>query len=171
MATNKVKYTHQDYLDLLTDDDYYKPTLITNTKYDKYYVSKVGNDLSVRQYLLLLVPHLPTLINEHKNESNEWGIQVIMQTCFIDPNERQICPPNFFNCSKEIKPIGKSYIYEVSSNVEEIKFDTDTNEVTYQLVKTLLHCYEDMIETLDNEHDLVFYYICSFTCHVYKTRL
>ena len=36
MATNKVKYTHQDYLDLLTDDDYYKPTLITNSKYDKY---------------------------------------------------------------------------------------------------------------------------------------
>ena len=64
----KGKYTHHNYLDLLTDDTYYKPTLITNTKYDKYYVDKVGNDLSVRQYLLLVVPHLPTLINEHKNE-------------------------------------------------------------------------------------------------------
>ena len=168
MTTNKDKYTHHSYLDLLTDDAYRKPTLITNTKHDKYYVGKVGNDLSVRQYLLLVVPHLPTLINEHKNESNEWGIQLIMQTCFIDPNERQICPPNFFNCSKEIKPIGKSYIYEVSSNVEEIKFDTDTNEVTYQLVKTLLRCYEDMKEASDNEHDLVFNYICSFFCHAYK---
>ena len=59
MATNKDKYTHQDYLDLLTDDDYYKPTLITSSKYDKYYVGKVGNDLSVRQYLLLFVPYLP----------------------------------------------------------------------------------------------------------------
>ena len=168
MTTNKDKYTHHSYLDLLTDDAYRKPTLITNTKHDKYYVGKVGNDLSVRQYLLLVVPHLPTLINEHKNESNEWGIQVIMQTCFIDPNERQICPPNFFNCSKEIKPIGKSYIYEVSSNVEEIKFDTDTNEVTYQLVKTLLHCYEDMKEASDKERDLVFNYVCSFSCHAYK---
>ena len=168
ITTNKDKYTHHDYLDLLTDDTYYKPTFITNTKYDKYYVSKVDNDLSVRQYLLLVVPHLPTLINEHNKESNEWGIQLIMQTCFIDPNERQICPPNFFNCSKEIKPISKSYIYEVSSNVEEIKFDTDTN-VTYQLVKTLLHCYEDMKEASDNEHDLLFKYICSFSCHAYKT--
>ena len=101
----------------------------------------------------------------------EWVIQLIMQICFIDPNEGPTHPPNFFNCSKEIKPIGKSYIYELSSNVEEIKFDIDTNEVTYQLVKTLLHCYEDMIETLDNEQDLVFYYICSFACHVYKIWL
>ena len=159
-------YTHHDYLDLLTDDDYYKPTLITNTKYDKYYVSKVGNDLSVRQYLLLVVPHLPTLINENKNEPSEWGLQLIMQICFIDPNERQKRTPNFFNCSKEIKPIRKSYIYEVSSNVEEIKFATDTNEVTYELVKTLLHCYEDMKEASDNQHDLVFN--CSFSCHAYK---
>ena len=136
--------------------------------YDKYYICKVGNNLSVRQYLLLVVPHLPTLINEHKNESNKWGIQLIMQICFIDPNERQIHPPNLFNCSKEIKPIGKSYIYEVSSNVEEIKFDKDTNEATYQLVKTLLHCYEDMKEASDKERDLVFNYVCSFFCHAYK---
>ena len=168
MATNKVKYTHQDYLDLLTDDDYYKPTLITNSKYDKYQVGKVGNDLSVRQYLLLVVPYLPTLINEHKNESNKWGIQLIMQICFIHPNEGTRHPPNIFNCSKEIKPIRKSYIYEVSNNVEEIKFDTDTNEVICQLVNTLLNNYEDMIETSDNKHDLGFNYICSFSCHVYK---
>ena len=168
MATNKDKYAHHDYLDLLTDDNYQKPTLITNTKYDKYYVSKVGNDLSVRQYLLLVVPHLPALINEHKNESNEWSIQLIMQICFIDSNERPTHPPNLFNCSKEIKPIGKSYIHEVSSNVEEIKFDTDTNEITYQLAKTLIYNYEGMKETSDNEHDLVFNYICSFSRHVYK---
>ena len=105
MATNKDKYTHQDYLDLLTHDDYYKPTLMTHSK---YYVGKVGNDLSVRQYLLLFVPYLPTLMNEHKNDSNKWGIQLIMQICFSDPNERTRHPPNFFNCSKEIKPIGKS---------------------------------------------------------------
>ena len=74
MATNEDKCTHHSYLDLLTDDAYYKPILITNTKHDKYYVSKVVNDLSVRQYLLLGVPHLPKLINEHKNESNKWGI-------------------------------------------------------------------------------------------------
>ena len=65
MATNKDKCTHHNYLDLLTDDAYYKLILITNTEHDKYYVSKVVNDLCVRQYLSLGEPHLPTLINEH----------------------------------------------------------------------------------------------------------
>ena len=171
MATNKDKYTHRNYLDLFTDDDYYKPTLITNTKHDKYYVGKVGNDLSVRQYLLLVVPHLPTLINEHKNGSNKWCIQLVKQICFIDPNERANpppLPPDIFNWCKEIKSIGKSYIYEVSSNVEEIKFETDTNKVTYQLVKIPFNNYEDMIETSGSEDDLVFKYICSLSCHAYK---
>ena len=89
MATNKDKYTHHNDLDLLTDDAYYKPTLITNTKYDKYYAGKRGNDFSLRQYLLLVVAHLPTLINEHKNESSEWGFQLVMQICFIDPTKDQ----------------------------------------------------------------------------------
>ena len=168
MATNKDKYTHHNYLDLLTDDDYYKPTLITNTKFDKYYVGKVENDLSVRQCLLLVVPQLPALINEHKNESNQWGIQLVLQIYFTDPNERTTHPPNLFNCSEEIRPIEKRYIYEVSSNVEEIKFDTDTNEITYQLVKALIYNYQGVKETSDNEHDLVFDFICSFSCHVYK---
>ena len=117
MATNKDTYNHHNYYDLLKDDAYHKPTSITNTKHDKYYVGKVGNDLSVRQYLSLAAPHLPTLINEHKNEFNKWGMQLLMQICFIDPNESPIHPPNLLHSSKEIKPIGKSYIYEVSSNV------------------------------------------------------
>ena len=99
------------------------------------------------------------------------GFSTSHANMFYRPNERSTYPPNFFNCSKEIKPIGKSYIYEVSGNVEEIKSDTDTNAVTYQLVKTLLYCYEDMKEASDNEHDLVFNYICSFSCHVDKICL
>ena len=61
---------------------------------------------------------------------------------------------------KEIKSIGKSYIFEVSSNVEKIKFDIDTNKVTCKLVKTLLVNYEDRKETSDDdEYDLMFNYI------------
>ena len=150
---------NHNYLDLLTDDYYYEPRLVTNTKHDKYYVCKVNNDLSVRQYFLLVVPHTPELINEHKNESNEWIIQLIMQICFINPNEIPT-RVKMFNCDKKIKPIGKSYIFEVSSNVEKIKFDTDTNKVTCKLVKTLLVNYEDRKETSDDdEYDLMFNYI------------
>ena len=67
-VTNKDKCTHHNYLDLLTDDFYHKPKLIKYNRCDKYYKSKLGNEFSVRQYLLLVMPHLPTLINEHKNE-------------------------------------------------------------------------------------------------------
>ena len=71
MATNKDTYNHHNYLALLKDGAYHKPTLIRNTKHHKYYVGKVSNDLSVRQYLLLVAPHLPTLINEHKTQFNK----------------------------------------------------------------------------------------------------
>ena len=56
----------------------------------------------------------------------------------------------------------------MSSNVEEIKFETDTNKVTYQLVKIPFNNYEDMIETSGSEDDLVFKYIFSLSCHAYK---
>ena len=56
----------------------------------------------------------------------------------------------------------------MSSNAEEVNFDTDTNEITYPLVKKLIDNYESMKETSDNEYDFVFKYICSFCCHVYK---
>ena len=62
---------NHSYLDLLTNDYYYKPRLVTDTKHDKYYTSKVDSDLSVKQYFLLVVPHIFELINEHKDESNE----------------------------------------------------------------------------------------------------
>ena len=121
-----------------------------------------------RQYFLLVVPHILELINEHKNESNEWIIQLIMQTCFINPNERPT-RVKMFNCDKKIKPMGKSYIFEVSSNVEKIKFDADTNKVIYQLVKTLLDDHEDKKEISDgDEYDLLFNYIDPFSRHVYK---
>ena len=54
------------------------------------------------------------------------------------------------------------------SNAEEINFDTDTIEITYPLVKTLIDNYESVKETSDNEYDFVFNYIGSFSCHVYK---
>ena len=57
------------------------------------------------------------------------------------------------------------------SNVEDIKSDTETNEITYQLVKTLLYNYEDMKEASNGENDLMFNYICSFSSHIYKLRL
>ena len=131
MADNKDKYTHHSYYNLLMDDTHYKPTLIRTTKHYKHYVSNVGkdNDLSVTQYLLLIAPHIPTLINRHKNESNKWNIQLIMQICFINPNERSVHPPCLSHCDEEVKPEGMRHIVDVYSDVEEIRSDVETSEI------------------------------------------
>ena len=60
------EHTHLNYYDLLRDDTYYKPALIRCTKDQKHYESKVGKDLSVKHYLLMVVPHFPALINDYK---------------------------------------------------------------------------------------------------------
>ena len=51
------------------DDTCHKPILTKISNRDILYESKIvkDKDLSVKQYLLMIVPHLPALINDHKN--------------------------------------------------------------------------------------------------------
>ena len=72
------------------DESYYKPILLNKPYFQKlckHYESKVDEDkkLSVKQYLLMIMPHLSNLINEHKDESNEWN--TILNICreYINP--------------------------------------------------------------------------------------
>ena len=63
------EYTYHDYYDLLMDHTCHKPILTKISNRDMLYESKIvkDKDLSVKQYLLMIVPHLPALINDHKN--------------------------------------------------------------------------------------------------------
>ena len=67
------KYAHPDYYNSFSDDNYYKPALTKNSRNRKCYESKVDKDKnsSVKQHFLMILLHLPALINDHKNESNE----------------------------------------------------------------------------------------------------
>ena len=63
------EYPHHDYYGLLIDDTYNKLELIKTSKQNKQYEIKVSKDkdLSMKYFLLMIVPHLPALINDHKN--------------------------------------------------------------------------------------------------------
>ena len=73
------------------DDDYYcsKPILIKSSFKNnyKYYERKGDNykNLSVKQYLHMIMPYLKDLINNHK--SNEWKIQINMHVNFVSSTD------------------------------------------------------------------------------------
>ena len=94
VSNKKEELNINDYRNLTDDDDYdesyYKPILLNKPYFQKlckHYESKVDEDkkLSVKQYLLMIMPHLSNLINEHKDESNEWN--TILNICreYINP--------------------------------------------------------------------------------------
>lgn len=161
------EYTYHDYYDLFMDDTYYKPILAKISNRDLLYESKIGKDkdLSVKQYLLMIVPHLPALINDHKNESNKWNIQLTMRTCFINPREIPAYPPCLFYCNEETKPDGKRHIFDVHSDSEEIRSDVETSKIIYGLVKYLLDNYKKK----KDECNLVFNYVLFIFYYVYRT--
>ena len=82
---NKEEYTHLDCYNLFNnfdDGSHYKLALNINPQKNnyKYYESKVDKDkkLSITQYLLMIIPHLFDLINDHRDEIGEWSIQLNM---------------------------------------------------------------------------------------------
>ena len=82
---NKEEYTHLDCYNLFNNFDEgndYKPAVNINPQKNnyKYYESKVDKDkkLSIKQYLLMIIPHLFDLINDHRDEIGEWSIQLNM---------------------------------------------------------------------------------------------
>ena len=71
------------------DDDYYKTMLIKRSFKNsyKYYESKGdrGKNLSVKQYLYIIMPYLRDLRNDHN--SKEWKIQINMHVNFISSKD------------------------------------------------------------------------------------
>ena len=91
------------------DENYFKPLLLNKSYFKnlcKHYESKVDEDnkLSVKQYLLMIMPRWSDLINEHKDESKEWN--TILNICIE------------FIYSKNI---WIKYVCYVKSNNEEIR--------------------------------------------------
>ena len=156
---------------MLRDDTYYKPALVRCAKDNKHYESKVRKDLSVKHYLLMILSHLPDLINDYKNRLSRWKIQLNMEICFINPNN---IPPYvpcllFFSNNQDTKPNGMRQIFDVHSDNEEIRSDEKTSEIIYGFIKSLLDNYQKKKETDKHEYNLVFNNI--YSCFYYVCRL
>ena len=99
------------------DDNYYKPVLVRSSFKNnyKYYESR-GNKgqkkLSIKQYLYMAIPYLAELINDNRNESNEWKIQLNMDVNFISSNDT-----------------GEIRNFLVRSDNEEIRSGNETNDI------------------------------------------
>lgn len=72
----------------------------------------------------MIVPHISALINDHKDETEEWKIQLTMRINFVNP---RIAPLLLFS-------------YGNSDN-EEIKSDAETNKIIHKLYASFLDDY------------------------------
>ena len=109
------------------DDDYYKTMLIKRSFKNsyKYYESKGdrGKNLSVKQYLYIIMPYLRDLRNDHN--SKEWKIQINMHVNFISS-----------------KDTGETRIIYVWSDNEEIMLGNETDDIIKELFKSFLNNYQ-----------------------------
>ena len=81
----------ENLFDNIDDSDYYKPTLVKgsfNNNYEEYEIRGDRNkNLSVKQYLYMIIPKLVELINEKKS-NNKQKIQQSMGLNFMHTTDR-----------------------------------------------------------------------------------
>ena len=108
----------------IDDDNYHKPVLVKSSfkKNYKYYESRGDygkKNLSIKQYLYMIIPYLADLINDHKNIRNsEWKIQLNMGMNLISSNDT-----------------GEIRTFFVRSDNEEIRPGNETNDINNKLVE------------------------------------
>ena len=172
----KVKYQYQDRDDLdyygikdienLFNDDvddniYYKPILTDSslTKNYRIYESKRDKNinLSIKEYLYMIIPYLSDLINiqkTNKNNSSKWKIQLNMSVNFIASND-----------TREIRTV-----YAQSDN-EEIRPGNDTNDIVISLFNSFLSNYQTEEAILRNGSNFVFESVDLLTSYIHKTSM
>ena len=123
----------ENLFDEASEEDYYKPILVKssfNGNY-KYYESRGDKEkeLSVKQYLNMIMPYLYDLINDHRIARRVWKIQINMRINFISS-----------------KHTGRTRtIYTWSNNVS-IMQGKDTNDIIKELFESFLHDYQEKVE-------------------------
>ena len=157
---NKEEYTRLDCCNLfndLDDDSYYKPILNINPNKENYkhYVSKVDKDkkLSMKQYLLMIIPHLFDSMNDHRDEISGWSIHLNMCIHFTNHASTALL-----------------YAHHIKSDTEEIRSDSETNKILNMLFKSFMSNYHVKKEILRKESNLIFNHIVSLSYCIYRNK-
>ena len=125
------QYTFSFYDAMLNvDDDYYKPMKYINlnnndANYD-YYESKTNKNMKVKQYLLLIKPHLSDLIDNYRCKMNKYIIQLSMSVNIL-----------IYNFKKD------THVFDLTTNFEEFDFYDDTNNIITSLITSLINDYKN----------------------------
>ena len=141
------QYTFSFYDAMLNvDNDYYKPVKYinlnnNNANYD-YYESKTNKNMKVKQYLLLIKPHLSNLIENYRCKMNKCSIQLSMSVNFLISNFKKY-----------------TRVFDLTTNFEEFDFYDDTNNIITSLITSLINDYKNK----KAECDLLFSHISLFS--------
>ena len=118
----------EDLFRLLTNEDYYKPTLVKSGYNNNYtqYENKGDKILTIKEYLGLIEPYLADMTNDYKSKG-EWKIQYTAETNFTS-----------------LKPDSdEKRIMHMKSDSMEIMIGSNTNEVIKELFKSFLQRYQE----------------------------
>ena len=146
------QYTFSFYDAMLNvDDDYYKPVKYINlnnndANYD-YYESKTNKNMKVKQYLLLIKPHLSDLIDNYRCKMNKCSIQLSMSVNFL-----------ISNFTKDTR------VFDLTTNFEEFDFYDDTNNIITSLITSLINNYKNK----KAEYGLIFNHISLFSYYAHR---
>ena len=141
----------------VNEEGYYKPILVKSSFNDnyKYYESRGDKEkeLSVKQYLNMIMSYLYDLINNHRTATRVWKIQINMHVNFIS--------------SKDTGETGT--IYTWSNNVSIMR-GRDTNDIIKELFESFLHDYQEKLKTIKGS-DFVFESVYLMDYKLHRVRL
>ena len=101
----------------------------------------------------MIMPHLFDSINDHRDEISEWSIQLNMCIHFTNPTSAAL-----------------RYAHHIKSHAEEIRSDSETNEIVTMLLKSFMNNYQEKKEMLRKERNLIFNPIDSFSYCIYRIK-
>ena len=127
----------------ISDSDYYKPILVKSSFKNNYEYYEIRGDknkkLSIQQYLYMIMPYLTELINERKNNNNEYKIQLSMGVNLMCVTDKD-----------------KTRTFHVKSNNEEIRLGNDISDIIKKLIESFLSKYQKEEQILRNGSNYIF---------------
>ena len=145
-------FTNDDY----NSDNYYKPVLIRSSFKNnyEYYEIRGDKELSIKQYLYIVMLGLGDLINKKKNDRVECKIQLSMSANFISTNDT-----------------GEIRTFYVLSNNKEIRSGNETLEIITKLIKSFISNYQEEDKILRSGSNFVFESVDLLAINMHKTIL
>ena len=104
--------------------------------------------MKVKQYILLIQPHLSDLIDNYRCKINKCSIQLSMTVNFLISNFKK-----------------DTHVFDLTTNFQEFDFYDDTNNIITSLITPLINDYKNK----KAKCGLLFSHISLFSYYVHRT--